>query len=64
MSEFKICAKNKTELANDYGISLHGFRLWVKALPEAVKKSANIKKGQQILTPSQVEVLVKHWGTP
>lgn len=64
MSEYKIKAKNKTELANDYSISLHSLNKWLNMLPNSIKKNVSISKGQQIFTPKEVEILVSHWGTP
>ena len=64
MSDFVVKAMYKVELANAYGISIRMIKEWIDMLPKEVSKSAKIRDGKCMLTPNQVEILVKHWGNP
>lgn len=55
----KAQAYTKTELARLYNVHYDTFKKWLKTVPEL-----NMKAGQRLLTPKQVNQIFIHLGEP
>ncbi len=55
----KIKSSTRTQLAANYDVSLATFNKWLKKID-----SLNLDPGTRILSPKQVELIVKHLGEP
>ena len=50
---------SKGELAKAYGIHISTFNNWIQLVP-----NLNLRKGQRVLTPKQVGLIIEHLGEP
>jgi len=55
----KVAAYNKTQVAKMYNVSYETFKKWLVDIPDL-----DLKEGQRILTPKQVEKIFNHVGHP
>ena len=55
----KIKSSTRTQLAANYDVSLTTFNKWLKKID-----NLNLDPGTRILSPKQVELIVKHLGEP
>lgn len=50
---------SKGQLASAYGVHISTFKTWLKPI-----KGLDLRDGQRILTPKQVELIIAHLGEP
>jgi hypothetical protein len=49
----------KSQLALWYGVHISTFKTWLKPI-----KGLDLREGQRVLTPKQVELILTHLGEP
>ena len=59
METKKTKALSKSELANQYGITLKTLRGWLQGVPDL-----GVMPAQKIFTPKQVKKIFEHLGEP
>ena len=59
MNMSKIKSMSKGQLASAYGVHIATFKTWLKPI-----KGLDLRDGQRILTPKQVELIIAHLGDP
>ena len=56
-SQIQIKAYTKSQLAEKYGVHYTTLKRWLSTVP-----GLNLIPGQRILTPAQVELVLRHLG--